>query len=201
MTRGTPRLLLAALTVGLVMAMPRLAHAHLVSTGVGPFYDGAAHFFVSVEELLPVVALGLLAGLRGSRAGRWAIAILPLAWMASGGLGLVVALGTPPVVATLLFLIPGALVASDRELPLPLVFGLAAVVGVGVGFANGAATKAAGADLLAVAGAASAAFVVVTLSAGLATAQRVGWTRIAVRVAGSWIAALGLLTLGWTLRR
>jgi hypothetical protein len=27
-----------------------------------------------------------------------------------------------------------------------------------------------------------------------------GWPRIAVRVAGSWIAAAGLLTLGWLAR-
>jgi hypothetical protein len=29
-----------------------------VTTGVGPFYDGVAHFVVSIEELLPVLALG-----------------------------------------------------------------------------------------------------------------------------------------------
>jgi urease accessory protein len=56
---------------------------------------------------------------------------------------------------------------------------------------------AAGAGPLAVAGATAAAFVVATLGAGLATAQHEGWARIAVRVAGSWIAALGLLALGW----
>jgi hypothetical protein len=28
---------------------------------------------------------------------------------------------------------------------------------------------------------------------------RMPWTRIAVRVTGSWIAATGLLLLGWTL--
>ncbi|MGH9366853.1 MAG: HupE/UreJ family protein, partial [Thermoanaerobaculia bacterium] len=55
----------ALLAAALLLAMPRAAYAHLVSTGVGPFYDGAAHFLVSFEELLPVLALSLFAGLRG----------------------------------------------------------------------------------------------------------------------------------------
>jgi len=32
------------------------------------------------------------------------------------------------------------------------------------------------------------------------TTLRAGWTRIAVRVAGSWIAAAGLLMIGWLAR-
>ena len=43
-------------------------------------------------------------------------------------------------------------------------------------------------------------FVLVALAAGLVVALRTPWTRIAVRVAGSWIAAIGLLLLGWSFR-
>jgi hypothetical protein len=43
--------------------------------------------------------------------------------------------------------------------------------------------------------------VLVTLGAALVVAIRAAWGRIAVRVAGSWIAAIGLLALGWSLRR
>jgi len=60
---------------------------------------------------------------------------------------------------------------------------------------------ASGVDALALAGIVTAAFVVMTLTAAFASAQRDGWTRIAVRVAGSWVAAVGLLMLGWSLRR
>jgi urease accessory protein len=35
--------------------------------------------------------------------------------------------------------------------------------------------------------------------AGFVVSLRAPWTRIAVRVAGSWVAATGLLLLGWTL--
>ncbi len=40
-----------------------------------------------------------------------------------------------------------------------------------------------------------------TLVAGLVVSLKVFWARIAIRVLGSWIAATGLLMLGWTLRR
>jgi urease accessory protein len=48
----------AVIAASFGLAIPRHAHAHLVTTGVGPFYDGVAHFVVSIEELLPVLALG-----------------------------------------------------------------------------------------------------------------------------------------------
>jgi len=38
------------------------------------------------------------------------------------------------------------------------------------------------------------------LAAAAVVAIRAPWGRIAVRVAGSWIAAIGLLLLGWSLR-
>jgi urease accessory protein len=43
-------------------------------------------------------------------------------------------------------------------------------------------------------------FVTVALAAALVVAIRAPWGRIAVRVAGSWIVAMGLLLLGWSFR-
>ena len=50
------------------------------------------------------------------------------------------------------------------------------------------------------AGLAATVFVVVAVFASLVIPLRRPWARIAVRVAGSWIAASGLLLLGWALR-
>jgi len=47
-------------------------------------------------------------------------------------------------------------------------------------------------------GSMAAIFVVTALAAAAANATS-GWTRIAVRVVGSWVAASGLLALGWAL--
>lgn len=49
-------------------------------------------------------------------------------------------------------------------------------------------------------GVALAVFVLVALVAALVVELRAAWARIAVRVAGSWIAAIGLLLLGWAAR-
>ena len=44
-----------------------------------------------------------------------------------------------------------------------------------------------------------AIFVLAALVSALVVSLRRPWARIVVRVAGSWIAAIGLLLLGWTL--
>ena len=46
------------------------AQAHLVTTGLGPIYDGVGHFFLSPEDVLIAIALALFAGMRGPAAGR-----------------------------------------------------------------------------------------------------------------------------------
>jgi hypothetical protein len=176
--------------------------AHLVSTGVGPFYDGALHFFLSFEDLLPGLALSLLSGLRGPRAGRMVVAVLPLAWVAGGTAGLENPIAAPPPAVTLALLgVPAALAAWDRELPLFIPVLLAAFFGLWCGFWNGAAMAVGSAGLRAVLGAASSVLLVAVLAAAAVVSLRAGWTRIVLRVAGSWIAALGLLALGWTLRK
>jgi urease accessory protein len=43
-------------------------------------------------------------------------------------------------------------------------------------------------------------FALVAPVAAFVVQLRAGWARIAVRVAGSWIAASGLLLLGWAAR-
>jgi len=42
---------------------------------------------------------------------------------------------------------------------------------------------------------------VVSLLAGQVGSVRARWARVTVQVAGSWIAAIGLLMLGWAVRR
>jgi len=48
---------------------------------MGPIYDGLMHFLTSPEDLVPVLALALLAGLRGAPYGRRAMFTLPAAWL------------------------------------------------------------------------------------------------------------------------
>ena len=177
------------------------AQAHLMTTGFGPFYDGLTHPFVTPEDLLPVVALTLLAGLRGTRCGRWVLFTLPAAWLAGMTAGILTAPHPSVVWLTCgLTIALGALAAADCRLPLSAVIGLAVTLGLAHGCLNGAGLAQAKSGALAGAGMACAIFVVVALISGPVVSLRAGWARVVVRVAGSWIAAIGLFMLGWTIR-
>jgi urease accessory protein len=174
--------------------------AHLMNTGFGPFYDGLLHLFVTPDDLLPVVALTLFAGLRGPQYGRAVLFALPVAWCAGSVLG--VAMGTvlTPAVAAGVTILFGALAALDRPLPIRVVGGLAIALGVLNGGVNGIEIVGAGGGGLAVAGVAAAVFMLVAVLAGHVTSLRAEWARVATRVAGSWIVAIGLLMFGWSMR-
>ena len=196
------RTLRRAIGLGVALVLvPATSHAHLVNTGLGPFYDGVSHFALTPEDLLPAVALALLAGQQGSRAGRLTLVALPLAWLLGGLVGLAVPTSSDaPTLTAVSFLVIGGLVAAEARLRPEWVTGLAAVLGLVHGCLNGSAMSQAKLGTLGLVGIVSTLFLVVALAAAMVVAIRVPWGRIAVRVAGSWIAAIGLLLLGWSLR-
>jgi urease accessory protein len=197
MREGTARTMLTAALV----LLPASAQAHLVNTGLGPFYDGVSHFALTPEDMLPALALALLAGMRGAAAGRLALFVLPAAWFAGGLVGLAFPTAAATgAMTTVSLLVLGGLVAADARLPPAWVGGLAMVFGLVHGYFNGAAMAEAKLGALGLVGIVLTLFVTIALAAALVVALRAPWTRIAVRVAGSWIAATGLLVLGWSLR-
>ena len=191
----------AGLMVLALLVATRPAHAHLVNTGFGPFYDGITHLFLAPEDVLAAAAIAVLAGLRGPRFGRCVLLVLPAAWVAGAAAGPLIAPHLPAAMATSLLLIAvGGLAASDARLSLPWVIGLAASLGLLHGCLNGADLAISGLGATGFAGIAFAVFCVVALLAGQVSSLQAGWTRVAARVAGSWIAAIGLFMLGWALR-
>jgi hypothetical protein len=177
------------------------AHAHLVETGFGDFYDGIAHVAMTPSDLLVVIAFALLAGLNGTRTARWTLLLLPLAWLAGGALGaLRPGEGVPPLLTTLTFGVAGALAALRVPWRAEAIGGFALLAGLLHGYANGATMAAGGANALMITGAATAAFCMLALISAHVTLARTGWAVVAVRVGGSWIAAAALLMIGWLVR-
>ncbi len=198
----TGRLLMkTGIGAAVLAAIPSVGYAHLVNTGFGPVYDGASHLFLTPEDLLFVLALAIFAGMRGKEFGRSALLILPAAWCVGGLIGLLqsgeVLL---PFLATLSYLVIGVLIAANRSLSLPVVQALAVAMGLMHGFLNGSAMSAANLGGQGLLGIAVGVFVCVALASAFVASLRADWTRIAVRVAGSWIVAIGLLSLGWIVR-
>jgi urease accessory protein len=186
---------------GLALAScPSRAEAHLVTTGLGPLYDGLLHVALTPEDLVPVLALALLAGLRGVTHGRRALFVLPTAWLLGGVIGLAVHGGVSPSWTALSFVLLGGLVALDARLPLGATTLLAVLLGLGHGYLNGAAMAQPGLGAVGLLGIVAAVFTLVALAASVVVPLRAVWARVVVRVAGSWIAAIGLLLVGWAIR-
>ena len=198
------------------LGAPAVAFAHLVESGVSPFYDGAAHLFVSPEDLVVVLALALFAGLNGRVDAKRLVVALPLAWLVglAAGLALPGPGNTPWLPAGSLVI--GVLVAinpalgrivedarapahsTDASTLIPTALGL--LLGLAHGFFNGRAIADTDTSPLAGAGIVGAVTVVVLLAAALTTTLRQPWQRIAIRALGSWAAAFALLAIAWTFR-
>ena len=183
----------------LLSAVP--AHAHLNSTGMGPIYDGLMHFLLSPEDFVAVLALALFAGLRGAAFGRRTLFVLPAAWFLGGLVGLYSSTWSgSAVLSSIWILLLGGLLAFNAQPSLRLTTAIAALLGVYHGYSNGAGMGEPGTAALALLGLSFAVFVVVALASAFVVQLRAQWARIAVRVAGSWITASGLLMLGWAMR-
>ncbi len=177
------------------------AQAHLESTGMGPVYDGVLHFLTSPEDLVPALALAMLAGLRGATCARRVMFTLPAAWLLGGLAGLSAAsISAGPLGTVFWLVLLGALVVADAKLSLRAMTVLGVLLGLVQGYLNGTGMGLSAATMVALLGLAAAVFVLVVMVAALVVPLQARWARIAVRVGGSWIAASGLLMIGWSLR-
>ncbi len=176
------------------------AEAHMITTGLGPIYDGVAHFALTPEDSIPVAGLAVLAGLRGPAHGRRALFALSAFWFAGAVAGLLIARPTEGFTAALSLLMIGGLVAADAPLSSWAVAAVAAVLGATHGYFDGSSLPGDSTGFLMVLGMSAAVFVSYAILAATLAPLHSRLAHIAMRVTGSWIAASGLLLLGWTLR-
>jgi hydrogenase/urease accessory protein HupE len=174
----------------------------LVSSGAGPFFDGVAHFFVSLDDLLVVVALSLFAGLLGKASARWVLLSLPLAWLIGMLLGVYIAMpwDSDAWATGVTLLVAGLFLAINPTLPVWGVAVMVAALGFCHGSWNGVAMRATQTSTIASLGIVTAATVVTLLLSATAASFHIPWQKIALRVIGSWIAAFGLLAIAWHFR-
>jgi hypothetical protein len=200
--RGRP--VLFSISLGLAAAtLPTVAAAHLVTTGMGPLCDGLAHFSSSPEDYLPVLVLGLFAGLRGPRQSRLTMAALTSAWLLGGSFAVAVpfADSTVLVVATaFLFVVLGILLASNPKTAVWVGMSAGVAVGLVRGLDDLRAAPSELPTVLVLAGICGCVLVLFALAASLTLPLRRIWMITAARVAGSWLAAIGLLLAGWIIR-
>jgi hypothetical protein len=176
----------------LLLLLPETASAHLASTGLGPVYDGVYHLALTPRQVLPMAALALFAGLRGPAHARQVCLILPLAWLLACIAGPGWVGDRSGLICAVALLLTGGLLASAVAVPAAVTAGLAAVLGLVLGCCYdappGFGPSAGGLALV---------MVLLALLASVSLPLRRLQAVIAVRVAGSWTAALGLLLVGW----
>ncbi len=192
-----PRLL--ALIVAFWLADTADCSAHLVTTGVGPFYDGIVHFFVSPMDVAVVIALCVLAALAG-KAVRQVVLLLPLGWAIGIFVGSMASLQVnPELPVALCMLVVGGLAAANPRQPNWLPPLLTVVCALILGFFNGLSIHETNTSWLAGAGIVVAiGFVTANLCALVIGLQK-NWQQVVARVIVSWIAATGLLVTAWNL--
>jgi hydrogenase/urease accessory protein HupE len=191
---------LPTLLIGLLVLVPGEAMAHLVSTRFGELYSGMLHPLLSLQHLVPWLALGLLGGLQRASIARWALLAFPLGIL----LGLTMAHGLPGMALVeplnlLAFVILGLLVALKLKLNQTWFILLVTLLGLSQGYANAAPELRGFAAMLYGTGVGLAAYLLITLVSAVAHALATErtWGSTAVRAAGSWIAAAGAMYAGF----
>ena len=196
MTARPSRATTVALVPLVLLRWPAPAAAHPM-TGVGDFYAGMLHPLTAVELALPLIALSLLAGQQNRDTAIRLIAAVPLALGLGAVLGLVMPAPSGLLQANVgAMVVLGAVVAAAPALPAYAALALAAVPAATVGLANGAELGSQLSPVRFVPGLALAGFLLVTYGVGCARRLRAPWMQMGFRVIGSWIAAVGILTLG-----
>lgn len=192
-------------TLTLAFMWPRVVWAHGLSPEAGDFYAAAQSLLTGPEDILTWLALGLFAGLHAMRRAGWSAEC----FAAGLAFGLLAARAgwlpaARPGIDLVAPLVCGVLLALAVRLPALALWGLAAASGLVRGWHTGMDTLARP-DGLALASGLGLAGYLSLLCAVAATGWFLGggagWRLIAVRAAGSWIAAIALMTGGLAVRR
>ena len=157
-------LLLHIIAIAGALFFPQSVAAHLVTTGMGPVYDGIGHLLLTPEDLIPVLAVALYAGLRGAATGRLVFFLFPIAWLAGGLAGLQATMSVSFPLSSISFLMLGLLIAADFRLSPRIFTVLAICIGLVHGFFNGIALKD-GPEFFGLLGITSMLFILVALAA------------------------------------
>jgi len=190
--------LLAAALGGL----PVSAQSHSWGGIHAPVLDGFLHLVTSPYFILPITGLALLSS-RDGRSGLLQAQLLLAAGVATGAAVTFAGITWSGVVPAnrLLIILAGLLVVT--EFPLPRVARLVLVLSGGAlcGHELLATEAPAGMAFRFSIGAVLGAMLLHGVVAGLALLSSTPWSRIAVRIAGSWIAAIGLMYAGFLMMR
>lgn len=187
-----------ALAAAVLVCAP--AHAHSGFAGMSDFWNGALHLIFAVEQAITLLALGLaMARLESDKvAAPFHIYLIAFSVALVGGVALLpveaeVLRPLPMILAGFLLIDPG-----DRTKTLPRAAVGAGAFAAGLSFGSAVPEET---SRYMFAGGMFLGAVLLPTYAMLAWEQFYHpWFRIAIRIAGSWLAAIGIILLGATFR-
>ncbi|WP_027578988.1 HupE/UreJ family protein [Bradyrhizobium sp. Ai1a-2] len=196
---------LIAAAVLLAQASP--AEAHIVAARLGDFYAGALHPLTDLQDVILWGAMGVLGGTLGAARGRWLVLVFPLGLLAGLALGQDFEITlTGSTVDAGMVLVLGLLLATAVRIPTVALCALAFALAVIRGMANATDLGPETDRLLFAAGLACSGYAVITLVMALVLAFRgadtsvpTSWRKITLQALGGWIAAIGLMMVGYSL--
>ena len=180
-----------------ILATATPAFAHSANKRLGDFYGGILHPITAVEHLFPIIALSLLAGQQGPRWARWIVLAFPIGLL----VGAIIGTYTGPYdyiawMNKISFVVLGILVAAAARVPFSCLVLISLLFGATHGYENTADVSQTVNMGIFLPGILVSGLSLVAIVAAIAVSFRLPWQKIAVRVAGSWIAAIGLLAIG-----
>lgn len=186
----------AALAAAFLCLAAATAQAHTVIPGVGGFTGGLLHPLLVPAHTLSLIALGLLAGRFAMRIQILLLVIFAVAACVSFAL---IAMAYSATRAETLILCLGAVIglvlATGLLPPLPVAAGITAAIAGALMFDSVPAVPSVSETALSMTGTALAAMALAAACARLSGALPVRVRPIAIRIAGSWIAASVIMVL------
>ncbi|MES2922199.1 MAG: HupE/UreJ family protein [Verrucomicrobiota bacterium] len=203
MIRPVPRRTGLLPVAGIFLVLSSTAHAHMAVEGAGQIANGALHPLVTPAHVLLLLGLGLLLGMQVPLdlktplrvfAPVSAIALLLTTSGRIAGVYQPVLIGIALCIAIL--------VGLDRKLPRVVRAVLCAVAAVGIGLDSAVESGSAFEVVKTLVGTwlgANVAVVYISICASNGADKK--WARTGMRVVGSWIVAISLLVLAFSLRK
>jgi urease accessory protein len=179
------------------------AHAHLTVEGVGEVANGALHPLMTPAHVLVILSLGLLVGQQVPLDLKSPMRIFAPA----SAVALLLTLGgwvgeVDQPVAVEVALLAAALVALEIKIPAWVGGGLCVAAAFAIGLDSAVDTGSTTSVLKTLAGtwlSLNAAVFYIAVCASNAEDRK--WARIGIRVLGSWIIAIALMVLAFSLRK
>ncbi len=190
-----------------LLAQNSAAEAHIVASRLGDFYSGALHPLTDLQDIILWGAMGVLGGTLGAARGRWLVLVFPLGLLAGLALEQYFAIAsTGSTVDAGIILALGLLLATAVRIPTVALCALAFALAVIRGMANATDLGPETDRLLFAAGLACGGYAVITLVMALVLAFRgadtgasISWRKVTLQALGGWIAAIGLMMVGYGL--